>query len=675
MATLVHNLSEVFAVSIIHSLWQVLLIYLVVRLLLADLIKFSAAVKHHISLGAMFTACLWFIYTLFDEASAYSWHFTAHAPTVAQHLPLIEVLKKAAATDDSRYEVILDRYLPYISIAYVTGLLFQSLKLIFAWLQIRQVKRTSRQDTFWQERIQQLSALLNIKKLVAISITDKIDVPCIIGYLKPVILIPISLTTYLSVKEVEAILLHELAHVKRNDYLINLLQQVVMVILFFNPFIYLINRLINREREHSCDDMVVNQSAPLIYAQALLKIEQNNHQQWQLALAADGKNKFHLFNRIERIMKTKRPTPNVKHIVMALSILTITAISVSWFSPAIGNGRFSVKKLKPVIENLLADTTKPTAKAPKSSTKSKSVAASREGKHIITGGHSYYYTDGYNDPKLEAWGKQMEKYGKEMEQYYNSASFKEMSKQMEKMGKDMENYYNNPDIKRLTDEQAALGAEIGKAYGENSDISKYGEKLGEMGSKIGAYFDSEEFKTMNSRLRKKYGISEFHNGAEKNDANFQKYQDELKSHIPAEINATTDEMKKLGDQMRQRTESPELKAKTERMRTLGDSMRKLYNNDQMKAKEVYMRKLGEQMRLYADNKQMKQLKEQMKQLGEQMRTYTQSPEFKRKLEQWHKEHPEAEWDERPELPEVPEKPEQPEKPEVSIPTPPGPPAQ
>ena len=85
--------------------------------------------------------------------------------------------------------------------------------------------------------------------------------------------------------------------------------------LFFNPFAQLINRIINQERENGCDDLVVEKTGkPLIYAQALLKLEETQGIQFQLALAATGK-KYHLLNRIERIMKTKKPIGNVRHLL------------------------------------------------------------------------------------------------------------------------------------------------------------------------------------------------------------------------------------------------------------------------------------------------------------------------------------------------------------------------
>ena len=235
METLLHNLSEVFAVSIIHSLWQCLIIYLLLRIFLADIVRLSSAVKYNITVTALFAATSWFIYTLFDEASHYSWQLTTQAITGApQHLPLITTLKQITHADE-RYELTIEHYLPYITTIYIAGLLFHSLRLLSAWVQMQQIKQGAVPDNQLQKRLNELSAMLNNKRAVIVSYADRIDVPCVTGYLKPLILLPLSLSTYLSAKEVEAILLHELAHVKRNDYLINLLQQVMSV---FHPPAY-----------------------------------------------------------------------------------------------------------------------------------------------------------------------------------------------------------------------------------------------------------------------------------------------------------------------------------------------------------------------------------------------------------------------------------------------------
>src|SRR6202012_1723252 len=135
---------------------------------------------------------------------------------------------------------------------------------------------------------------------------------------------PFNITNYLSAEEIEAILLHELAHIKRHDYLVNIAQQVIGILLFFNPCTLLINKIINEERENCCDDLVVKATAdPVIYAKDLLKLEQNRQSDWQLALAATGK-KYHLLNRIERIMKTKTTNTSLRPALLATLIFTVS---------------------------------------------------------------------------------------------------------------------------------------------------------------------------------------------------------------------------------------------------------------------------------------------------------------------------------------------------------------
>lgn len=644
METLLHNLSEVFAVSIIHSLWQCLIIYLVLRIFLADIVRLTSATKYNITVTALFAATGWFIYTLFDQAAHYSWQITAQAAAGApQHLPLIASLKEITHANE-RYEVTIERYLPYISTIYIAGLLFHSLRLLSAWMQMHQLKQNVVTDQRLQKRLNELSALLKTQRAVIVSYAERIDVPCVTGYLKPVILLPLSLSTYLSAKEVEAILLHELAHVKRNDYLVNLLQQVMSVVLFFNPFVLLINRIINQERENSCDDVVVDITGePLVYAQALLKIEQNNVRYLPLAMAATGK-KYHLLNRIERIMKTKKPMANIRHVVLAFTILIGSVSSIAWLNPAIGSGKLSVKTIKfSGIINSFTDND--TTAAKKAAKKSKSnlppppppPKSTKSTKVYTKNGKTYYITPVMDDPKLEAMGKQMEEYGKQLDKYYNSAEFKKLSDDMAAKGKDMEAYYNSPDVKRVQADMEKAGRDFELAYGDNSNAEKIGKQMEAVGKKMEAYYNSPEFKEMNARLEKKYGISHDHNyGDDRKDDNYRKYQAELKQNIPAEVTAYNDQMKKLGDDMRSQFNTPERKAAQDKMRLMGDSMRIAFNNPQIKIQQEQMRKMGEQMRNYNNNPDMKRIQKQMKELGKQMNEYTNSPEFKKRAEEWKK---------------------------------------
>ena len=110
-------------------------------------------------------------------------------------------------------------------------------------------------------------------KKVKIGISTTIDTPISFGWIEPIILLPIALVNQLTVKEIESIILHEWAHILRNDYLINIITSLVQVILFFNPFSYLLNKEISLQREIACDNFVINASVEkLDYLNAIYKI-------------------------------------------------------------------------------------------------------------------------------------------------------------------------------------------------------------------------------------------------------------------------------------------------------------------------------------------------------------------------------------------------------------------
>jgi hypothetical protein len=152
-----------------------------------------------------------------------------------------------------------------------------------------------------------------------------------IGFFKPAILLPLAAFNNLSIQQIEAILLHELAHIRRNDYLLNLIQCVIDTLLFFNPFAWWISKNIRREREKSCDEIVLQLSEPYLYARALLALEEFG-QTNRLAMAATTKHP-QLLHRIKNIMEMKNKHTNLRQKLIALTIVIVTTLSVAWISP------------------------------------------------------------------------------------------------------------------------------------------------------------------------------------------------------------------------------------------------------------------------------------------------------------------------------------------------------
>jgi beta-lactamase regulating signal transducer with metallopeptidase domain len=364
MEKLLYNFSQVLGITVLHSLWQGLLIWLVLYILFLALPSLSSSKKHNLSFIALFSVAMWFSYTFYTEALAHTWNLSTTATSSigttqaiftedSAALSLSDVLQNFSPGNykSELYNALKD-YLPYISILYAIGLIINLFNLLSGWNKIRVIKQSLIAAEQLQEYVNRLSRQLHIRKYIQVNYTEFVDVPCVIGFFKPILLLPLTFTTQLSTAEIEAILLHEITHIKNNDYLLNILQQIVSVLLFFNPFAQFINRIVSKERENKCDDMVVETSIdPLIYARALLKLEETRQVDLKLALAATGKS-YNLLSRIERIMKAKKPMVNIRHLVLAVILFIGSLVSISWLNPETKSSKIISKNVAKVIDKL-----------------------------------------------------------------------------------------------------------------------------------------------------------------------------------------------------------------------------------------------------------------------------------------------------------------------------------
>ena len=150
-------------------------------------------------------------------------------------------------------------YLPWLAPFWIAGVLFFQLRGVAGWMAARGLRRRGvcAATLFWQERIDRLAARVRLSRPVTLLESCVAEVPVVIGYVRPVILMPVGLLAGLPAGQVEAILLHELAHIRRHDYLVNLMQIVVEGLVFYHPAVWWISGVIRAERENCCDDLVV----------------------------------------------------------------------------------------------------------------------------------------------------------------------------------------------------------------------------------------------------------------------------------------------------------------------------------------------------------------------------------------------------------------------------------
>jgi beta-lactamase regulating signal transducer with metallopeptidase domain len=223
----------------------------------------------------------------------------------------------------------INRLLPTTVIVWLAGVLLLSIRLIAACVGVERLKRATRAvDSSVALRVQSLAHRFGIDKRVRVFESALVRVPTVVGYLRPVILLPASVITGLAPAYLDAVLAHELAHVRRHDYLINTLQSLVETLLFYHPAVWWCSRQIRIEREHCCDDMVVEAGGNRVaYAAALAQLEELRGLQPMLSLNASG---GRLVDRIRRLlgespMKERRLTTWT--IVAALAIVTAIVVT------------------------------------------------------------------------------------------------------------------------------------------------------------------------------------------------------------------------------------------------------------------------------------------------------------------------------------------------------------
>jgi len=326
--------------AILHSLWQALLIFTCLRIVLKLWPDATSSTKYNLSFLSLAGIFGWFVVTLYKQLEAVKTAQLIAGLPVSGELNAPLVLH-APAVYQSQEELNvlfpnLEMAFPVLVALYIAGVAVMCIKLAADLAQLQQIrkKQVLPADNAWEHYLDRLKLQLRIPRKVKLLISQYVQVPVMIGFLKPVILVPAAMFNNLSAEQLEAILLHELAHIKRNDYILNIFQSIVETALFFNPFVWWISKFIRLEREHCCDDMVlVHTSQPLHYAKALVALEEYRFTTNPMVMAA-ADNKQHLFYRIKRIMEMKTSHLNYSQKFMAMLIIAVGLTAIAWITPS-----------------------------------------------------------------------------------------------------------------------------------------------------------------------------------------------------------------------------------------------------------------------------------------------------------------------------------------------------
>jgi len=200
--------------------------------------------------------------------------------------------------------------MPWIVMAWFAGAAACSLRLLMGFISAAALRRTGHAPVLpeWQQTLDRLIERMHVSQRVRLLATDRVDSPAVVGWLRPVILAPVGVLCGLAPEQVEALLAHELAHIQRHDYLVNVLQGIAESLLFYHPAVWWISNQIRAEREHCCDDLAVAAGGDvLVYARALAELESRRPAHFKAALSANGGSLLRRIRRLTNPVAAHRP--------------------------------------------------------------------------------------------------------------------------------------------------------------------------------------------------------------------------------------------------------------------------------------------------------------------------------------------------------------------------------
>lgn len=307
--------------TIVHSIWQCGIIAFVLYIFLASSKNLTANFR------SIFCVMCLFVCASLSIITFLSYYLNTSTISLGAHAEAVIAIV-AAINVNSFSTPSLELALPYIVLFWVIGcifLMFRNLIKLHFSNQLRTVD-TQNAPAEWTRNLTKLCRSLSINKALTLRLSKRVNVPCVVGHFKPIILLPISMIAGTPMEQIEFVLLHELGHIHRNDYIIGLVQIFLKTIYFFNPGVLMISSKLDAERENACDDIVMStHNNPLSYAKTLQEFATMNKNE-NLAISIQGKNNK-LLPRIKRLFGSRTSATNpIEILCTTIGVLLLGAI-------------------------------------------------------------------------------------------------------------------------------------------------------------------------------------------------------------------------------------------------------------------------------------------------------------------------------------------------------------
>lgn len=368
-----HPVAETIGWTLVHFTWQAAIIGVVFFALLSLVRRNLVRVRYAICcLGLLFLAATpvvtgaWYYASLDDALSRPDLSGTATEVASAE-VPeststassSIEVVDSDTAPESeptvtaeamrpknwtNRVTAAIQPWMPGLVTAWLVGVILLMVRLFGGLYRIRLWRREARglADEDIQSLFSLLRAQMRVRQKARLFESTRATVPTVIGWLRPVVLVPISMISGLTPAELELVLAHELAHIRRHDYLVNMLQNVLETLLFFHPVVWWLSRQTRIEREHRCDELAIeicNDRTAL--ARALAKMEEIRCADRQLVAASGGV----LVHRIRRILQKDVDTSN-----RPAGVVTLLAIALLFVGFTVSSARATDGAVEPPVD-------------------------------------------------------------------------------------------------------------------------------------------------------------------------------------------------------------------------------------------------------------------------------------------------------------------------------------
>ncbi|HTF95349.1 MAG TPA: M56 family metallopeptidase [Cellvibrio sp.] len=308
--------------TLLHSLWQHALIAICCALLLTLNKQGSANSRYLTSALGVFLSALTSAITFYQYQQASS-EIVIRPSQTSTLIPQFYEPNVLSMLD------VISAHIGSITFVWLLGVAVCGLRMLLAYKYCQQLKKhfITATPEKWQDIFAMLATKVGITSNIELRISLIANTPCVIGYLKPVVLLPMKLLLRMDQQQIEVILLHELAHIRRQDYLLGIIQTMIKTLFFFNPFLHWISSQIDKERENACDDIAIDISQnPHLFANTLKELAEMNTKQ-EIAMNIIG-DKL-LLNRIIRIFDTRKKITTVRNSLAASLLILFASLAMA----------------------------------------------------------------------------------------------------------------------------------------------------------------------------------------------------------------------------------------------------------------------------------------------------------------------------------------------------------